>query len=236
MCFLKNILHSTICCHIVFHLTSSTSFSDVPIEQRHEAVKWALILLPDENREVLQLLVSFLNLVSSHQKVNKTTETNLAVCIAPSVFQYDDGAQDSQMPAEAMAGIDCLSYLIKHHENLFSVDQEMFLSCQFSSVERCVPVSFDKLGEDMGKDWKGYVSFYRDALLQESKNESNRGWVTDHSHRQQVCGTIQIPFLSSLHGKYLQGACQTRNNTNAFHAFVVLNVDSHEAGVKSCGI
>jgi deleted in liver cancer protein len=155
-------------------------------------LKWALILLPDQKRGELQLLVTFLARVSSCNHDDQKNETNLAVCIAPSVFHYDDGAQDSQLPAEAMAGIDCLSYLIKHHENLFSVDQEMFLNCQFSSVERCVPVSFDKLGEDMGKDWKGYVSFCRDELLEESKTKSNRGWVTDPSHRQQVCGTIQI--------------------------------------------
>jgi len=60
--------------------------SDVPLINRHEAMKWAVILLPDQHREVLQLLLSFLSLVSAHARHNQMTSSNLAVCFAPSLF------------------------------------------------------------------------------------------------------------------------------------------------------
>lgn len=58
----------------------------MPLINRHEAMKWAVILLPDQHREVLQLLLSFLSLVSAHARHNQMTSSNLAVCFAPSLF------------------------------------------------------------------------------------------------------------------------------------------------------
>lgn len=58
----------------------------VPTGNRHEAVKWAVLLLPDQHREVLQFLIAFLNMVASHSKQNQMTASNLAVCLAPSLF------------------------------------------------------------------------------------------------------------------------------------------------------
>jgi hypothetical protein len=61
-------------------------FADVPPPSRHEAVRWAVILLPDHHREVLQFLITFLNVVAANAEENQMTASNLAVCLAPSLF------------------------------------------------------------------------------------------------------------------------------------------------------
>lgn len=73
--------------HDLFLLTSSFLFpSDVPKEQRLQAVRAAILLMPDENREVLQALLYFLRDVTSLVEENQMTPMNLAVCLGPSLF------------------------------------------------------------------------------------------------------------------------------------------------------
>lgn len=60
--------------------------SDVPKEQRLQAVRAAILLMPDENREVLQTLLYFLRDVTSLVEENQMTPMNLAVCLGPSLF------------------------------------------------------------------------------------------------------------------------------------------------------
>lgn len=70
-----------------FLLTSSSLLSlDVPKEQRLQAVRAAILLMPDENREVLQTLLYFLRDVTSLVEENQMTPMNLAVCLGPSLF------------------------------------------------------------------------------------------------------------------------------------------------------
>lgn len=63
--------------------------SDVPKEQRLQAVQAAILLLADENREVLQTLLCFLNDVVNLVEENQMTPMNLAVCLAPSLFHLN---------------------------------------------------------------------------------------------------------------------------------------------------
>ncbi|MEQ2203111.1 hypothetical protein XENOCAPTIV_024837 [Xenoophorus captivus] len=58
----------------------------VPKEQRLQAVRAAILLMPDENREVLQTLLYFLRDVTSLVEENQMTPMNLAVCLGPSLF------------------------------------------------------------------------------------------------------------------------------------------------------
>lgn len=60
--------------------------SDVPKEQRLQAVRAAILLMPDESREVLQTLLYFLHDVTSLVEENQMTPMNLAVCLGPSLF------------------------------------------------------------------------------------------------------------------------------------------------------
>ncbi|CAB3380779.1 Hypothetical predicted protein [Cloeon dipterum] len=79
-------------------------FQQVPVINRYEAMKWAMILLPDHHREVLQLLLSFLGLVASHSRSNQMTVSNLAVCFAPSLFHHSYGGHSA--PSTPTTSID----------------------------------------------------------------------------------------------------------------------------------
>lgn len=59
---------------------------DVPVYLQNEAVHCTVLLLPDEHREALFTLLDFLSRVSSKCNVNQMSASNLAVCLAPSLF------------------------------------------------------------------------------------------------------------------------------------------------------
>ena len=65
--------------------------SDLPNEVRAEAVQSAILLLPDEHREVLHLLLTFLEKVVQNSSLNQMTANNLSVCFAPSLFYLLSG-------------------------------------------------------------------------------------------------------------------------------------------------
>lgn len=54
-----------------------------------------MLLVPDENRLVLQTLLLFLSDISKNHKVNQMNRTNLAVCFGPVIFSlnYDSAAK-----------------------------------------------------------------------------------------------------------------------------------------------
>lgn len=66
-------------------------------EQRLQAVQAAVILMPDENREVLQTLLYFLSDIASAEE-NQMTAGNLAVCLAPSIFHLNVCKKESTSP------------------------------------------------------------------------------------------------------------------------------------------
>lgn len=66
-------------------------------EQRLQAVQAAVILMPDENREVLQTLLYFLSDIASAEE-NQMTAGNLAVCLAPSIFHLNVSKKESTSP------------------------------------------------------------------------------------------------------------------------------------------
>jgi hypothetical protein len=121
---------------------SSCRISDVPNNLRAEAVQCVLLLLPDEHREALQTLLEFLCQVSARSACNQMTASNLAVCLAPSIFHLHHvssstsssrsssasprrrktvGVPDQRELGENRAAHDCLLYLIKEHKDLFMV-------------------------------------------------------------------------------------------------------------------
>lgn len=115
---------------------------DVPIELRPDAVQCVLLLLPDEHREALETLLDFLNHVAANSCYNQMTASNLAVCLAPSLFHFNHGSTslpsnrsnsvsprrrktvgipDQRELSENKAAHDCLLYLIKTHRDIFMV-------------------------------------------------------------------------------------------------------------------
>lgn len=68
-----------------------------PKEQQLGAVQAAILLLPDENREALRTLLYFLSEVVSCVEENHMTPTNIAVCLAPSLFHLRAARRDPQL-------------------------------------------------------------------------------------------------------------------------------------------
>lgn len=69
----------------------------LPKDQWLAAAQAATLLLPDENREVLQTLLYFLSDIASAEE-NQMTAGNLAVCLAPSIFHLNVSKKDNPSP------------------------------------------------------------------------------------------------------------------------------------------
>ncbi|PNF44152.1 hypothetical protein B7P43_G00648 [Cryptotermes secundus] len=172
-------------------------FQHVPNNLRAEAVQCVLLLLPDEHREALQTLLEFLCQVSARSAANQMTASNLAVCLAPSVFHLHHppssssssrsssasprrrktvGVPDQRELGENRAAHDCLLYLIKEHKDLFMVSEETLAQCHFNYMEESIPVALEELGAEFQQDWRGYLYACTTALLKEAR-EKSRGWV-----------------------------------------------------------
>ncbi|XP_032303259.1 rho GTPase-activating protein 7-like isoform X2 [Coturnix japonica] len=67
----------------------------VPKEQQLQAVQAAILLLPKENQEALKILLFFLRDVVACVEENQMTPTNIAVCLAPSLFHLNTLRRDS---------------------------------------------------------------------------------------------------------------------------------------------
>ncbi|CAD6227713.1 GSCOCG00006167001-RA-CDS [Cotesia congregata] len=172
-------------------------FQHVPVDLRPDAVQSVLLLLPDEHREALETLLDFLNHVASNSPYNQMTASNLAVCLAPSLFHLNHnnsnsnnrsssvsprrrktvGIPDQRELSENKAAHDCLLYLVKMHRELFMVSSDMLTQCHFNYMEESVPVGLEELGSEMKQDWRGYMYVCTTALLKEAR-EKSRGWVT----------------------------------------------------------
>ncbi|KAJ7997459.1 hypothetical protein DPEC_G00229230 [Dallia pectoralis] len=114
----------------------------VPKEQRLQAVRAAILLMSDENREVLQTLLCFLRDVTSCVEENQMTPMNLAVCLGPSLFhlnilkndnlsprsiqkKYTTGRPDQKDLSENLAATQGLSHMITECQRLFEIPEEM---------------------------------------------------------------------------------------------------------------
>uniref|UniRef100_A0A674CLI7 StAR related lipid transfer domain containing 8 n=1 Tax=Salmo trutta TaxID=8032 RepID=A0A674CLI7_SALTR len=106
----------------------------VPKDMRLQAAQAAVILLPDENREVLQTLLYFLSDIASAEE-NQMTAGNLAVCLAPSILHLNVSKKEGTSPryvlvcgkpdhkdlSENMAASQGLSHMIVECKKLFQV-------------------------------------------------------------------------------------------------------------------
>ncbi|XP_016084692.1 stAR-related lipid transfer protein 13-like [Sinocyclocheilus grahami] len=171
----------------------------VPAEQRLQAVQAAVILLPDENREVLQTLLYFLSDIASAQE-NQMTAENLAVCLAPSILHLNASKKDGASPrlmsrkggakpdhkdlSENMAATHCLSHMITECKKLFQIPHEMMLQSRNSYVaadSQPLPLhglGVNALGEPV--DYRAYLEDNIQCLLREA-SERSKGW--HHAHR-----------------------------------------------------
>ncbi|XP_029439971.1 rho GTPase-activating protein 7-like isoform X2 [Rhinatrema bivittatum] len=111
----------------------------LPKDQEFYAVQAAILLLPDENREALKSLLFFLRDVVACVQENQMTPTNLAVCLAPSLFhlntlrkesssssrssqrKYSLGKPDQRDLSENLAATQGLAHMIAEGSRLFQL-------------------------------------------------------------------------------------------------------------------
>ncbi|XP_075052275.1 rho GTPase-activating protein 7 isoform X2 [Mixophyes fleayi] len=169
----------------------------VPKDQRLQAIKAAIMLLPDENREVLQTLLYFLNDVAAAVDENQMTPTNLAVCLAPSLFHLNTLKRENSSPRvmqrkqslgkpdqkdlnENLAATQGLAHMIAECKKLFQIPEEMS-KCRNSYMEQDLrPACLEELvnGNTEGLcDYQSYLQEGVDNLLKEAKDKF-KGWVS----------------------------------------------------------
>ncbi|XP_076869693.1 rho GTPase-activating protein 7 isoform X2 [Brachyhypopomus gauderio] len=181
----------------------------MPKDQRLQAVRAAVLLLPDESREVLQTLLCFLSDVTANAAENQMTCTNLAVCLAPSLFHLNTARRDASSPRvmsrkaalgkpdqrdlnENLAATHCLGHMIQECRKLFQIPEELSC-CRKSYVEQALsPYRMEDLLENQGPH--GYRSLAQDSLdvlLKEAKDRF-RGYDScpTHEHAELACKKV----------------------------------------------
>uniref|UniRef100_A0A803U1Q6 Rho-GAP domain-containing protein n=1 Tax=Anolis carolinensis TaxID=28377 RepID=A0A803U1Q6_ANOCA len=116
----------------------------LPKDQQFCAVQAAILLLPDENREALQILLYFLRDVVAFVEENQMTPANIAVCLAPSLFhlntlrresssssrssqrKYSIGKPDQRDLSENLAATQGLAHMIMECHRLFQIPDYYF--------------------------------------------------------------------------------------------------------------
>ncbi|XP_075887879.1 stAR-related lipid transfer protein 13-like isoform X3 [Nelusetta ayraudi] len=180
----------------------------VPKEQRLQAVRAAVLLMPDENREVLQTLLYFLRDVTSLVEENQMTPMNLAVCLGPSLFhlsilknetlsprsiqrKYTTGRPDQKDLNENLAATQGLAHMITECQRLFQIPEEMVTQSRNSYMEaELMVLPLDELCKaheeevDVGveeEDEEGSYHAHLERLFQnllEEAKDKSKGWVS----------------------------------------------------------
>ncbi|KAM3910453.1 stAR-related lipid transfer protein 8 isoform 2-T2 [Leptodactylus fuscus] len=172
-------------------------YQHVPKDQRLRAVQAAILLMPDENREVLQTLLYFLSDISSAQE-NQMTPGNLAVCLAPSVFHLNISKKETTSPrimqkrgasgkpdhkdlSENMAATQGLLHMITECKKLFQIPHDMMLQSRNSYLAADTnPLSLEDFcvgSEGETRDFSSVLDNSIQTLLHESA-ERFKGWIT----------------------------------------------------------
>ncbi|XP_040274742.1 rho GTPase-activating protein 7 isoform X1 [Bufo bufo] len=184
----------------------------VPKDQRLQAIKAAIMLLPDENREVLQTLLFFLSDVAAAVDENQMTPTNLAVCLAPSLFHLNTLKRENSSPRvmqrkqslgkpdqkdlnENLAATQGLAHMIAECKKLFQIPEEMN-KCRNSYTEQDLrPVCLEELVNGNAEsqcDYQSYLQEGIDSLLKEAKDKF-KGWVSCSTSEQADLAYKKIP-------------------------------------------
>ncbi|XP_054482137.1 rho GTPase-activating protein 7 isoform X2 [Anoplopoma fimbria] len=172
-----------------------------PKDQQLIAAQAAILLLPDENRMALRTLLFFLRDVVDCVDENQMTPTNIAVCLAPSLFhlntlkrdantprsshrKYSLGRPDQRDLSENLAATQGLANMITEAQRLFQLPEfwPSQRSCTASSTEDSLseggggPVSPSQSGwEEEQEERRCKLQLSTQHLLKEAR-EKSRGW------------------------------------------------------------
>ncbi|XP_041640832.1 rho GTPase-activating protein 7 isoform X3 [Cheilinus undulatus] len=187
----------------------------MPKELRLQAVRAAVLLLPDENREALRTLLCLLSDVTASVAENQMTPTNLAVCLAPSLFHLNTlrrkesssprvmnrkqtlGKPDQRDLNENLAATHGLSHMIQECRKLFRIPEEMN-RCRNSYMEQALlPRPLKELaGENAGQGgYRAILQDSLDALLKEAKDKF-KGYdsCSTPEHAELACRKVHDGF------------------------------------------
>ncbi|XP_029008731.1 rho GTPase-activating protein 7 isoform X2 [Betta splendens] len=187
----------------------------MPKELRLQAARAAVLLLPDENREALRTLLCLLSDVTASVAENQMTPTNLAVCLAPSLFHLNTlrrkesssprvmnrkptlGKPDQRDLNENLAATHGLAHMIQECRKLFRIPEEMN-HCRNSYVEQALlPRRLEELAsEEAGqRGYRAYLQESLDALLKEAKDKF-RGYdsCSTPEHVELACKKVHDGF------------------------------------------
>lgn len=166
-----------------------------PKDQQFAAVRAAIFLLPDENREALHSLLLFLREVAAARQENQMGITNIAVCLAPSIFHLSTprtgrhgGARkhslvkpDQRDLSESLAATQGLAHMLTEVPRLFQLPG-------YSLPEESLHLE-TSLGEDQQKqqyeDVCSRLLKSAQSLMAETK-EKAKGWTSCPSLHQHV--------------------------------------------------
>ncbi|KAM9451180.1 rho GTPase-activating protein 7 isoform 2-T2 [Clarias gariepinus] len=167
-----------------------------PKDQQFAAVQAAIFLLPDENREALQCLLFFLHQVVACVEENQMTPTNIAVCLAPSLFhlnvlkrestssragqrKHSLGRPDQRDLSENLAATQGLAHMVTECTRLFQMPH-------YWNEKNPSTFNEDALNTDRGSALNTNETDLSDRarldisvqqLLKEAK-EKNKSWVS----------------------------------------------------------
>ncbi|KAM9846857.1 rho GTPase-activating protein 7 [Aulostomus maculatus] len=183
-----------------------------PKDQQLIAAQAAILLLPDENREALRTLLYFLRDVVACVAENQMTPTNIAVCLAPSIFhlntlkrdanaargghrKYSLGRPDQRDLSENLAATQGLACMITEAQRLFQLP-EFWPGSSLSSAgptedsppeDAGGPASSGQGGggeEEQQEERRSKLQLSTQQLLREAQ-EKSRGWES-HPAPEQV--------------------------------------------------
>ncbi|XP_039633567.1 rho GTPase-activating protein 7 isoform X2 [Perca fluviatilis] len=162
-----------------------------PKDQQLVAAQAAILLLPDENRVALRTLLFFLRDVVACVDENQMTPTNIAVCLAPSLFhlntlkrdanaarsshrKYSLGRPDQRDLSENLAATQGLANMITEAQRLFQLPD--FWPGQRSGEEGGGPVSPGQSGgQEEQEERRSKLQLSTQHLLAEAR-EKSRCW------------------------------------------------------------
>ncbi|XP_051903964.1 rho GTPase-activating protein 7 isoform X2 [Hippocampus zosterae] len=159
-----------------------------PKDQQLLAAQAAILLLPDENREALRTLLFFLRDVVACVDDNHMTPTNIAVCLAPSLFhlnalkrdaganrsshrKYSLGRPDQRDLSENLAATQGLAEMISEAQRLFQIPDF------WPALNLCSAAPTDEASEEGLEETMRKLRQSTQLLIKEAGNKS-RGWET----------------------------------------------------------
>lgn len=208
----------------------------VPSQVRLPALQAVMLLMPDEHREALQVMLLFLREVASYSATNQMTAQNLAVCFAPTLFSVSTalhkvssgvvrmgsfkrntltpGLSPHQLAStkevtDSVVSSHCLSQMISQVDKLFKVATDMLQVCRFTHLETGDPVPYYELGLD--HRGSGNLQHYVDTCVQTVLREARKKFKSWH-HCDSV-GDVEVSYLKPRDGVPLwvwRGTCQVK--------------------------